>query len=147
MNLDTDLRHFTKISSIWIRDLHVKHKITKVLKNNIGVSLDDLKVKVAQLCPTLCNPMDGTFQGIFWARILEWVAVPFSRGVSQPRDGIQVSHVAGGFFTNWATTLERLLDRMPNEQSMRKIIGKLNFIEIKFSAVQKTISIQLEDNL
>ena len=100
MNLDTDLRHFTKISSIWIRDLHVKHKIRKVLKNNIGVSLDDLKVKVAQLCLILCNPMDGTFQGILWARILEWVAVPFSRGVSQPRDGIQVSHVAGGFFTN-----------------------------------------------
>ena len=100
MNLDTDLRYFTKISSRWIRDLHVKHKIRKLLKNNIGVSLDDLKVKVSQLCPTLCNPMDCTFQGILWDGVLERVAVPFSRGASQPRDGIQVSHIAGGLFTN-----------------------------------------------
>ena len=44
------------------------------------------EVKVAQSCPTLCNPIDYTFHGIFQARILEWVAVPFSRGSSQPRD-------------------------------------------------------------
>ena len=37
------------------------------------------------------------------ARILEWVASPFSRGSSQPRDRIQVSHIAGRFFTSWAT--------------------------------------------
>ena len=37
------------------------------------------------------------------ARILEWVAVPFSRASSQPRDRTQVSHIAGGFFTSWAT--------------------------------------------
>ena len=41
--------------------------------------------------------------GILQARILEWVAVPFSRGSSQPRDQTQVSHIAGGFFTSWAT--------------------------------------------
>ena len=41
-----------------------------------------LKVKVAQLCPTLCDPMNYTFYGILQARILEWVAVPFSRGSS-----------------------------------------------------------------
>ena len=41
--------------------------------------------------------------GILQARILEWVAFPFSRGSSQPRDWIQVSHIAGGFFTSWAT--------------------------------------------
>ena len=45
-----------------------------------------LKVKVAQSCPTLCNPMDYTVHGILQARILEWVAFPFSRGSSQPRD-------------------------------------------------------------
>ena len=43
-------------------------------------------MKVAQLCLTLCNPMDYTVHGILQARILEWVAVPFSRGSSQPRD-------------------------------------------------------------
>ena len=41
-------------------------------------------VKVAQLCPTLCDPMDCTVHGILKARILEWVAFPFSRGSSQP---------------------------------------------------------------
>ena len=41
--------------------------------------------------------------GILPARILEWVAVPFSRGSSQPRDWTQVSCIAGGFFTDWAT--------------------------------------------
>ena len=39
----------------------------------------------------------------FYSRILEWVAFPFSRGSSQPRDWTQVSHIAGGFFTSWAT--------------------------------------------
>ena len=57
-------------------------------------------VKVTQLCPTLCHPMDYTVHGILQARILEWVAFPFSRGSSQPRDRPQVSHIAGGFFTN-----------------------------------------------
>ena len=41
--------------------------------------------------------------GLLQARILEWVAFPFSRGSSQPRDRTQVSHIAGGFFTSWAT--------------------------------------------
>ena len=44
------------------------------------------QVKVAQLCPTLCDPMDYTVHEILQARILEWVAFPFSRGSSQPRD-------------------------------------------------------------
>ena len=60
-------------------------------------------VKVAQSCPTLCDPMDYTVHGILQARILEWVAFLFSRGSSQPRDRTQVSHTAGGFFTSWAT--------------------------------------------
>ena len=54
------------------------------------------EVKVAQLCPTLCKPMDYTVHGILQARILEWVAFPISRGSSQSRDLTQVSHIAGG---------------------------------------------------
>ena len=50
----------------------------------------------------LCNPMDYTVHGTLQARTLEWVAFPFSRGSSQPRDRTQVSLTAGGFFTNWA---------------------------------------------
>ena len=63
---------------------------------------------VAQSCLTLCNPADysppGTFvHEIFQARILEWVAISFSRESSQPRDRTQVSCTTGRFFTNWAT--------------------------------------------
>ena len=61
------------------------------------------KVKVAQSCLILCHPMDYTVHGILQARILEWVAVPFSRGSSQARDWTQVSCIAGRFFTSWAT--------------------------------------------
>ena len=46
--------------------------------------------------------LDYTVHGILQARILEWVAFPFSRG-SQPRDQSQVSRIAGGFFTSWTT--------------------------------------------
>ena len=61
------------------------------------------EVKVSQSCPTLCDPMDCIVYGILQAKILEWVAIPFSRGSSQPRSQTQVSHLAGGFFTSWAT--------------------------------------------
>ena len=62
---------------------------------------------VAQLCLTLCDPMDcsppgSSVHGILQARILEWVAMPSSRGSSQPRDRTQVSHIAGRLFTSWA---------------------------------------------
>ena len=63
------------------------------------------EVKVTQSCLTLCNPMDYTVHGILQARILEWVAFPFSRGSSQPRNRSQVSCIAGGFFTSWATNI------------------------------------------
>ena len=58
------------------------------------------KWKVTQSSPTLCDPMDYTVHGILQARILEWVAVPFSRGSSYPRDQTQVSYLAGGFITS-----------------------------------------------
>ena len=58
------------------------------------------KVKVTQSCQTCCDPMDYTVHGILQARILEWVAFPFSRGSSQPRDQTQVSCTAGVFFTS-----------------------------------------------
>ena len=66
-------------------------------------NLNFLKVKVTQLCLTLCDPMDYTVQGILQARILEQVAFPFSRWSSQPRDQTQISLIAGRFFISWAT--------------------------------------------
>ena len=59
---------------------------------------------VTQSCLTLCDPTDYTVHGILQARTLEWVAFPFSRGSSQPSDRTQVSHIAGRFFTSWATS-------------------------------------------
>ena len=49
--------------------------------------------------------MNYIVHGILQVRVLEWIAVPFSRGSSQPRGWTQVSHIAGGFFTSWATKL------------------------------------------
>ena len=59
----------------------------------------ECECEVGQSCLTLCDPMDGSLRGsaihgIFQARILEWAAIFFSRGSSQPRDRTQVSCVA-----------------------------------------------------
>ena len=64
--------------------------------------------EVAQLCPTLCNPMDcsppgSSIHGVFQARVLEWIAISFSRGSSWPRDWTRVSCIAGRRCTIWAT--------------------------------------------
>ena len=56
-------------------------------------------VKVTQSCPTLCDPKDYTVHEILQARILEWVAILFSRGSSQPREWNWVSSITGRFFT------------------------------------------------
>ena len=65
-------------------------------------------VLVAQSSPTFCDPVDcsppgSSVHGILQERILEWTAIPFSRGSSQPRDQTQVSCIAGRLFTIWAT--------------------------------------------
>ena len=72
-----------------------------------GTTLSFLKVKllVSQSCPTLCSsmyhsPPGSSVHRILQARILEWVAIRFSKGSSQPRDRIWVSHIAGRFFTH-----------------------------------------------
>ena len=67
-----------------------------------------LLVLVAHLCPTLCHPIDcslpgSSVQGIFQARILEWVAISFSTGPAWLWNWTWVSYTAGRFFTIWAT--------------------------------------------
>ena len=64
--------------------------------------------EVAQSCLTLCDPMGcslpgSSVHGIFQARILEWVAISFSRGSSQPRDWTPLSCIVGRCFAIWAT--------------------------------------------
>ena len=100
----------THLSCIWV----------KILDRFQGSPC--LEGEVTQSCPTLCNPMDcslpgSSTHGIFQARILEWVAISFSRRSSQPRDLTQVSCIVSRHFTVWATrevglhALQRLLIR------------------------------------
>ena len=79
------------------------------------------KVKVAQSCLTLCSSMDYIVHGVLQARILEWVAFPFSRESSQLRDHTQVSHIAGRFITSWA---------------IREVQQHIQFSSVQFSSVQ-----------
>ena len=71
-----------------------------LLENQSGCLSQLNGVKAAQSCPTLCDPMDYAVYGILQARILEWVAVPFSRGSPQPMSQTGVSCIAVGFFTH-----------------------------------------------
>ena len=69
----------------------------------------NLTCEVAQSYPTLCDPMDcslpgSSIHGIFQARILEWVAISFSRRSFQPRDWTHVSRIVGRRFTIWPTS-------------------------------------------
>ena len=68
---------------------------------SLGKNFQLNRVTSAQSCLTLCNPMNYTVHGILQARILEWVAYPFSSGSSQPRNRTRVSCIAGKFFTSW----------------------------------------------
>ena len=85
--------------------LHEKRKSIQYNHTVSTKSLESLcKWKlVAQLCPTLCNPTDcsppgSSVPGILQVRILEWVAIPFSRRSFEPRNRIWVSCIAGRFF-------------------------------------------------
>ena len=86
-----------------------------------GKELSACEVKwseVAQLCLTLCNPVDcsllgSSVHGIFQAIVLEWIAISFSRGSSQPRARTLVSQTVDRGFTLWATNYQhRYLQRL-----------------------------------
>ena len=95
------------------RTLSYQNGSRVVKQNDFGIGLTWVailapQVLVAQLCPTLCDPMDcslpgSSVHGILQVRILEWVAMPFSRRSYQPRDRTQVSHIVGRYFTIWTT--------------------------------------------
>ena len=73
------------------------------VRHEWATELKESESEVTQLCLTLCDPMDCSLQGssirgIFKARVLEWVAISFSRGSSRPRDQTQVSQVVGRYF-------------------------------------------------
>ena len=86
-----------------------KKKPPRILKTMLRVKLGwNERCMCAQLCPTLfntkdCGPPGSSVQGISQARILEWVAISFSRGSSQPRDQTCISCVGGQILYHWAT--------------------------------------------
>ena len=82
---------------------------------------------MAQLCLILCDPIEcsppgSSVHGILQATILEWVAIPFSRGFSWPRDWTQVSCIAGRFFTIWAAREAQNNGHKSNIQCKRNCI-------------------------
>ena len=93
--------HLYTENIIWVKSQGLKTpgRISLISKQMFCVC-----VLVTQSCLTLCNPMDcsppgSSVHGILQERILEWVAIPFSRGSSWPRDQTWVSCIAGRFFT------------------------------------------------
>ena len=104
--------HSEKMTGVWGQSTAAITKaaplVIKGMNTNEIAFIGLSQSEVAQSCPTLCNPMDCSLlgfsvHGIFQARVLEWVAISFSRGSSWPRDRTQVSCIAGRHFTLWAT--------------------------------------------
>ena len=90
-----------------------KQNLSHLRKDRFGAAFpSSSSLPFAQSCPTLCDPMDSNLpgsavHGIFQARILEWAAISFSRGSSQPRDRTRVSCIADRRFTIWANSLPK----------------------------------------
>ena len=88
------------------------------------------KVLVPQSSPILCNPMDwsppgSSIHGISQTRMLEWVAISFSRGYSQSRDQTQVSCISGRFFTIWATREAPVFSKIHKFFSLNSVLLKI----------------------
>ena len=112
--------HGVAKSRTWLKlSMHVQHQLRIWL---ILYMFMRVCAKLLQSCPTFCNPMDcsppgSSVHGILQARILEWIAMPSSRGSSQLRDQTLVSGIsciAGGFFTCWAMGIVTLLPKHNN---------------------------------
>ena len=92
-------------------------------------------MKVAQLCPTLCNPMDYIVQGILQARMLEWVAFPFSRGYSQL-----------GIKPRSPTLQADSLPAEPQGKPKNTGVGSLSFLQLIFltQELNQTLNLVIE---
>ena len=90
------LLHFPNLLARWLQHFNICVYIVKESESE------------AQSCPTLWDPVDyslpcSSLHGILQERILEWVAISFSRGPSRPRDRTWVSRIEGRCFNLWAT--------------------------------------------
>ena len=93
-------------------------------KSSVTYSWSDFR-RERESCSVMSDSFrpHGIVHGVLQARILERVATPFSRGSSQPRDQTQVSRIAGGFFTSWATRDVKSSSYPSDENSMLKSVG------------------------
>ena len=94
--------------SLYLKDVFNLYIIKKLLLVFYLACIVKWRSEVSQSCPTLCDPMGCSLpgfsiHGIFQARVLEWLAISFSRGSSRPRDWTQVSRIGGRRFNLWAT--------------------------------------------
>ena len=94
----------------------------KILTCTWFIGKNDAEVKVTQSCLTLCDPTK--------ARILEWVAIPFSRGPFKPRDQTQFSLIASGFFASWAT-----------REAQSTVVGNLSLLQLIFPTQESNQSL------
>ena len=93
--------------------------------------------EVTKSCLTLCSPIDYTVHGILQARILEWVAFPFSRRSSKPRDQTQVSCIASGFF----------LPAEPQGKPKNIGVGSLSLLQLIFLTQESKSGLLIVDSL
>ena len=94
---------FSLVSSIFFVFVFTKINLVHVCACTYPSLSPFFKWKSLSCVRLFATPCTIQVHGILQARILEWVAFPFSRASSQPRDQTQVLHIAGGFFTIWAT--------------------------------------------
>ena len=116
MTCNSCFTHIICPSSCWTR----KWLISPGFKEKVS----EKESEIAQSCPTLCDPMDcslpgSSVHGIFQAIVLEWIAISFSRGSSQPRDWTRVSHIVDRCFTIWATREAKVLINWVDFQEAR----------------------------
>ena len=103
LELDMEQRTRSKLGKEYVKAVYCHPAYLTYMKS------EDVKwSEVAQSCPTLCDPVDcsppgSCIHGNLQARILEWVAISFSRGSSRPRDRTQDSCITGRCFNLWAT--------------------------------------------
>ena len=111
----------------WVGILVLHSRFSLVIYFIHNINCVEVKVLVIQPCLTLwdprdCSPPGSSVHVILQARILEWVAISFSRLSSRPSDWSWVSHIAGRFFTIWAT--REALVYICQSQSPSKLVLK-----------------------
>ena len=120
MSLNTCWKNEARLAKVFLRGYNRVHPTQFSFLPIPFLCLAWLHAQSCLVCQILCSPMDcslpgSSVHGTFQVRILEWVAMPSSRGSSQPSDWTHVSGIAGGFFIHWATWEGLTMSLTPNK--------------------------------